>query len=973
MATRLEIYNNALYMVGERRLSNLYEDREPRYVMDNIYTLDVVASHLELCQPRFAVSSAKLADPTTSSVHGLDQVYSLPYDFVCPLRDIGTHGKLGFAFLDEELEQPLNRYMIEGSTIATEQATNVYVRYIRNSVNEAQFTPLFTRVIVAYLAMMAAPRINPSKMEFCEEQYNKALDRCLAAESVKENDFLIQSQGAISADQLEVYNLVMAHLGKPELRSINDESEHRLAIDAVYAQAEAYMFESVKPRFATQTVELSGGSTSGVHGLDNVFDLPADYQDFVDLWADEDLEDQIYQYILEDDTIAVANYDTAYLRYITNAHVEANWTPSFKHAVAAYIAWILSPRFAAEQRDSIKAVLAESVTTAVENDGLRERDPRTQLASGSLSADQLTIYNIVAGYLGKPELRYVDDESELRLAIDNIYALSRNYILEEVKPRFATQTLELGSGSTSAVHGLDNVFTLPSDYIDFVDLWADADLENQIQQYILEDGTIAIQNYATAYLRYITDAHVEANWSPSFTHAVACHIAWMLAPRFKPEKIADLTEMSKQTLVSATENDGARERNPRTQGISGDLSTDQLALYNQIAARLGQPELRFVADESELRLAIDNVYAGCRDYLIEQIAPLFATKTAILNSGSPSAVHGYDNVFDLPADYSGLLGVWTDEDMDEPVHRFFIEEGTIAVADHSTVYIRYSANAADEADWTPSFNRAMAAYVAWTLAPRFIPVEPPEPGKPRTSANTLSGYKAQYEDAVEKAIQIDQGREPSLRPLPGTVALSDSYRALYNRVLEILDLRPIISNDDESERKVAIDYAIDNGAVTTVFELITWDYPTVTVKIDYDDPYTAPFGYKFRFEIPDDWIRTDAIAGDENFSVPLKDYKMEGGYFHAHVDTLYLRYQSSDFLTTLSSWPNYMTNLVAAEIARRCTHLSGVSKGEVEAKYEELKDEAYNTDAQRRPPQRIRTGSWVRSRFQYETRDRRRP
>ena len=773
MASRLDIFNSALHYLGERKLSTLFEDREPRYVLDNIYSISLINEVHELVKPRYAIKTAALSSPTTSSVHGLDNVYTLPSDFLCPPIDPGTHGKVGFIWADDEFEQPINRYLLEGNTVATEQATNVYIRYVSSNIGEGSVSPLVARILAIRLAMLAASRINPSKQGDLNEQYEKLLAQVIAVEGVKENDWLPQPAAAsLSTDQLEIYNLVMAYWGLPELRGIDDDSQYRLAIDNVYVRAEEYMFESIKPRFATQTAILNSGSTSSVHSLDNVFTLPADYKDFVSLWADEGLENKIEQYIIEDNTISIRNYATAYLRYITNAHAEANWSPSFSNAVAAYIAWLLSPRFAPERQESISASLSEATATAVENDKVREAEVRTQ-------------------------------------------------------------------------------------------------------------------------------------------------------------------------------------------NISGALSASQLSLYNQIAARLGEPELRFVNDESELRLAIDNVYDLARDYLIEQIAPLFATKTSNLTINA-GAIQGFAQSFALPADYSGLLGVWTDADMDEPVTRYFIEGGVIAVDNHASVYIRYSANAADEADWTPSFERAMADYIAYLLAPRFDPERHRE-------------HNQHYQDAIASAIAVDGGREPAVRPLPSTRSLPTKWRQLYNKALEVMKLPPLISDDDESERRVAIDYALDNGAIETVLELINWNYTVKSVKLDADTGLDPEWGFDYVFAAPSDMTRLYSISPDERFLVPLENWWREGPYFYADTNEIYLKYLSTDANDKPDEWPRYLYNLVAAEIARACCWLPGVNEQTVEKKYQEYKYEAYNTDAQRQKPQLISSGSWNRSRYRYDTRDRRRP
>jgi hypothetical protein len=443
----------------------------------------------------------------------------------------------------------------------------------------------------------------------------------------------------------------------------------------------------------------------------------------------------------------------------------------------------------------------------------------------------------------------------------------------------------------------------------------------------------------------------EAQWSSKFKTAIASYIAKELAPRFAPDEIGRLTEATDRNIAEAIATESVKESYfPQ---IATTLTATQLQVYNISASILGQPELRYTEDESEFRHALDAIWTTATNNLLESVKPRFATVVEALTGGSPSAVHGYDNVFALPAAFKNFVGLWSDEDLDEPIYRYFIEAGNIAIDGHTTAYLRYITTAAAETLWTPSFIEALGAYLASQVAVRFAPEE-------------ASRANKRYETALVASLEADSFKEGP-RPLAATRTLTTVYRTLYNTALDLLDLPPIISNDDESPRKVALDYALDHKAVETVLELISWGFARQSVKLTADDVVDPQWGFQNAFAVPSDMIRINAISGDEYFRNAIPYYREED-YFFCDVDSVYVSYVSSNFATALSSWPAYFHNLVAAEIAKRCGTVPGANIGKAMAKYKEYKSEAYNTDAQRNPPQVIATGSWVGARDWYPTR-----
>ena len=107
---QLTVYNNALYLLGQRKLDSLTEDRAPRYVLDEFYSLEAVDYCLELVQPLFAAKTATITTPGT-----------IPTDY------IATMG----VYSDAELTDPVDHYSITGRTLSSETSP-VYLRYTAN-------------------------------------------------------------------------------------------------------------------------------------------------------------------------------------------------------------------------------------------------------------------------------------------------------------------------------------------------------------------------------------------------------------------------------------------------------------------------------------------------------------------------------------------------------------------------------------------------------------------------------------------------------------------------------------------------------------------------------------------------------------------------------------------------------------------------------------------------------------------------
>lgn len=146
--TQLGLYNEALRLIGERRLANLTENREPRRVLDDIWNDGAIDYCLEQGFWKFAMRAVKITASATVPAFGYKNAFDKPSDF------ISTAG----ACSDEMLNVPLTRMLDEvGFWFA--DIDPIYIRYISNDSSYGQdltrWPQTFSKFVAAFLASEA--------------------------------------------------------------------------------------------------------------------------------------------------------------------------------------------------------------------------------------------------------------------------------------------------------------------------------------------------------------------------------------------------------------------------------------------------------------------------------------------------------------------------------------------------------------------------------------------------------------------------------------------------------------------------------------------------------------------------------------------------------------------------------------------------------------------------------------------------
>lgn len=147
MATsRLEIYNAALTICGERILSSLTEDREPRHLLDLVWDNDGVHHCLEMGQWKFAMRSVRVDyDTDVTPEYGYQRAFSKPTDWVITSSFCS----------DEYFTTPVTRYVDEAGYWFAD-IDEIYLKFVSDDAdwgNDLSLWPAtFTDFVAAHFA-----------------------------------------------------------------------------------------------------------------------------------------------------------------------------------------------------------------------------------------------------------------------------------------------------------------------------------------------------------------------------------------------------------------------------------------------------------------------------------------------------------------------------------------------------------------------------------------------------------------------------------------------------------------------------------------------------------------------------------------------------------------------------------------------------------------------------------------------------
>lgn len=392
MATQLQIYNDAAILLGQTKLASLTEDRELRYQLDDVYNLGAADYCLQLVKPRTSTTTVKLNTPTTSAEHDLDSVHTLPADFI----------ELVGVYSDSKLDQPISRYIIDGNTLACEFGT-IYLRYTSNSFAISTWSPVFVRVVSAYLASEVAANVAPDDYERLVGLFQKRAE--MAAKLEGEQEPVKRSAkptNTLTNTWRQIYNDALLILGLDQITSNDDDSNRRSKLDVTLDTGLVRnLMEDNAWNFGLKTQKMDyDPSLEPVWGYNYVFAKPSDLYRLEGVYLDEYLQYPLKDYHEEGD-YWYSSYQTFYVEYVSSDYLTTPdlWPSFFRRLVAARMAKDAAMSLRAEGADVQFAEMEweKRESDAENNDAMISR-PR-KIAQGSWTKAML---NGQGPYRGRP-------------------------------------------------------------------------------------------------------------------------------------------------------------------------------------------------------------------------------------------------------------------------------------------------------------------------------------------------------------------------------------------------------------------------------------------------------------------------------------------------------------------------------------------------------------------------------------------
>lgn len=170
-------------------------------------------------------------------------------------------------------------------------------------------------------------------------------------------------------------------------------------------------------------------------------------------------------------------------------------------------------------------------------------------------------------------------------------------------------------------------------------------------------------------------------------------------------------------------------------------------IANRALSKLGHPRVSNVDTTDTLSArTISEMWDSVRDAVLQAYPWNFAIKRASVPAESTAPVYGWDKQFLLPVDFLQLLDI-----QDSPDYR--VEGGKILTNALSPLKFRYIARIEDTAQFTPLFNEAFSARLAYEGAEKI------------TQSNTKKDFLFnEYRLLLAQAQQSDAIEDPVIDP-----------------------------------------------------------------------------------------------------------------------------------------------------------------------------------------------------------------
>ena len=323
---QLDVWNQALLLVGDRPLSSDTEDREARYRCQEIWKT-APEFCVEQAKPTFARKGVTLT-LTASATVAFGHTTALPAD----------HAGLVGVYRNGDLSTPYSRYVVEGSNLLSDQ-TALFIRYVSNAnaTNLALWDTTFAELVIAYMAMKLAERFDPDKLDSLSKSFTGRLGAAIGYYKSQEPVVTPSSTVAAVDDAdhtalLEDFSLLLGvDKDDPVVRSKFSQALNVGLIESTLAE--------INWQWGT-ILAHSVGIVDTTYGFTYVHALPAGLHNIVEIYTSDVLDKLLADQHTRTGDQIYTNYEQLWIRYVPESVITdlSTWPSYFKRLVAARMA-----------------------------------------------------------------------------------------------------------------------------------------------------------------------------------------------------------------------------------------------------------------------------------------------------------------------------------------------------------------------------------------------------------------------------------------------------------------------------------------------------------------------------------------------------------------------------------------------------------------------------------------------------------
>ena len=364
MASQVDVINEALVRIGEKRIASISDTKDTNAVLASSLWADTV-KQVSRETPWKCLTALATLTGTTAPAFGWTKAYTLPTDFVRALS------------LNEHTAPDDSYFTISGNTLVTNQ-TSAQLRYTSYKSDPTTFDPVLCEAISVYLAskMCAVKRQDADLTKLLTEEYSQLIQNRASRLDLVETKSEWKEIGTSA-----ILKAALLKIAEPQCVDFNDASfVQATTLTSVLEESVREVGRERNWQCLTTREALTANETAPSFGWTYSFPIPSDCLRIV-AFNDAPIINGSSLFAIEGSNI-YTNSETAELVYVKYSATEAAYDNLFRVALIALIASKLAtmrkrdPNLAVMLQQEYQRALSRAYTVDCQQRRPRQWSPR---------------------------------------------------------------------------------------------------------------------------------------------------------------------------------------------------------------------------------------------------------------------------------------------------------------------------------------------------------------------------------------------------------------------------------------------------------------------------------------------------------------------------------------------------------------------------------------------------------------------